>query len=109
MATPVPVVSMMYFLVSTPPKTSIIVRPASFAMSIKYARGLGGRGFWLLDRPIATASETGNRIDRQIRHAREWPRDQEGFLKIMSHRHSRLRPHGGQGGQRREDRDEMKR
>ena len=34
-ATPVPVVSMMYFLVSTPPKTTGAVRPAFFAISVK--------------------------------------------------------------------------
>src|SRR5215467_10795270 len=41
MVTPVPVVSMMYFLVSTPPKTFFIVRPAFSAMSTKLAADLG--------------------------------------------------------------------
>src|SRR5215469_500333 len=39
MATPVPVVSMMYFLVSLPPKTFIMVRPDFSATSMKLARG----------------------------------------------------------------------
>ena len=34
-ATPVPVVSMMYFFVVTPPKVFTIVRPAFFATSVK--------------------------------------------------------------------------
>src|SRR5579863_6163703 len=42
MATPVPVVSMMYFLVSTPPKMFCAVRPAFAAMSTKVAMGAGG-------------------------------------------------------------------
>src|SRR5271157_6416448 len=37
MATPVPVVSMMYFLLSTPPKTFFMVSPAFSAMSTKLA------------------------------------------------------------------------
>src|ERR1700693_4291744 len=37
MATPVPVVSMMYFLVSTPPNTFTAVSPAFSAMSLKFA------------------------------------------------------------------------
>src|SRR6266436_3665237 len=96
MATPVPVVSMMYFLVSTPPKTFIMVRPASFAMSVKYARGFGDLEFWLPEPRVATTSETASRTSRQAFHAKERAREQEGFLKIMSHRHSRWRPHGGQ-------------
>src|SRR5208337_4581710 len=39
MATPVPVVSMMYFLLSRPPKISDIVSPAFSAMSTKLAMG----------------------------------------------------------------------
>jgi len=39
MATPVPVVSMMYFLVSRPPKTLVAVSPAFSAMSVKCASG----------------------------------------------------------------------
>src|SRR6516225_8511623 len=42
MATPVPVVSMMYLFVSIPPKTFFIVRPALAASSVKYATGFGG-------------------------------------------------------------------
>src|SRR5271165_38771 len=42
MATPVPVVSMMYFLLSTPPKISAIVSPALSAMSTKLAIGCAG-------------------------------------------------------------------
>src|SRR6266487_4473062 len=41
MATPVPVVSTMYFLVSIPPKTFIIVSPAFSAISVKSAMGEG--------------------------------------------------------------------
>src|ERR1700722_911460 len=37
MATPVPVVSIMYFLVSTPPNTFTAVSPAFSAMSLKFA------------------------------------------------------------------------
>src|SRR5712692_2850039 len=37
MATPVPVVSMMYFLVSTPPNTFTAVSPAFWAISVKFA------------------------------------------------------------------------
>jgi len=37
MATPVPVVSMMYFLVSTPPNMFTAVSPAFSAMSMKFA------------------------------------------------------------------------
>src|SRR6266481_1534806 len=37
MATPVPVVSMMYFFVSTPPKTFTAVSPAFSAISMKFA------------------------------------------------------------------------
>src|SRR5437667_1695739 len=37
MATPVPVVSIIYFLVSTPPNTVVIVMPACSAMSRKSA------------------------------------------------------------------------
>src|SRR5579884_3854539 len=37
MATPVPVVSMMYFLVSMPPKMLDAVNPAFSAMSVKWA------------------------------------------------------------------------
>src|ERR1700745_2091329 len=36
-ATPVPVVSMMYFLVSLPPKMFIAVKPAFAARSVKFA------------------------------------------------------------------------
>ena len=62
MATPVPVVSMMYFLVSIPPKTFTAVSPAFSAMSLKFAMlGLGalfcvgagvsvGVGVW--ERPV---------------------------------------------------------
>src|SRR5215469_4773231 len=39
MATPVPVVSMMYFLVSTPPNTVTAVNPAFSAISTKFAIG----------------------------------------------------------------------
>src|SRR5690349_3985899 len=39
MATPVPVVSMMYFFVSAPPKTFVAVSPALSATSMKFARG----------------------------------------------------------------------
>src|SRR5258707_10085609 len=46
MATPVPVVSMMYFLVVTPPKTLRMVSPAFAAMSVNQAMGfpLAGAG-----------------------------------------------------------------
>ena len=44
MATPVPVVSMMYFLLSTPPKISDIVSPAFSAISTKLAIGCFGEG-----------------------------------------------------------------
>src|SRR5580704_14176422 len=40
MAMPVPVVSMMYFLVSTPPKTFVIVSPAFSPISVKLAMGV---------------------------------------------------------------------
>src|SRR5256885_241309 len=39
MATPVPVVSMMYFFVFTPPKTFFMCSPAFSAMSTKFAIG----------------------------------------------------------------------
>src|ERR1700730_2012520 len=97
MATPVPVVSMMYFLVVSPPKTFIMVRPASLAVSIKYARGFDGWGSWRLKLSVATTSKTSNRTDTQTRNASGNPRQSEGFLEIMSHRHGRLRPHSGQG------------
>src|SRR6266567_6070163 len=45
MATPVPVVSTMYFLVSIPPKTFIIVSPAFSAISVKSAMGEGSFAF----------------------------------------------------------------
>src|SRR5215831_14236864 len=44
MATPVPVVSMMYFFESTPPKTFLIVRPALAASSVNKAMGFAGAG-----------------------------------------------------------------
>jgi hypothetical protein len=44
MATPVPVVSMMYFLLSTPPKISDIVSPAFSAISTKLAIRCFGEG-----------------------------------------------------------------
>src|ERR1700687_966929 len=87
---------MMYFFVFTPPKTFIMVRLASLAMSVKYARGFGDLGSWLPEPRVATTSETASRAGRQTLHAKERPRGQKGFLKIMSHRHSRWRPHGGQ-------------
>src|SRR5437763_16980606 len=46
MATPVPVVSMLYFLVSSPPKTVVAVRPAFWAMSVKCATGADGLAAW---------------------------------------------------------------
>src|SRR5581483_3823318 len=41
MATPFPVVSIMYFLVSSPPKTFCAVSPAFSATSVKFAMGTG--------------------------------------------------------------------
>src|SRR5258708_3254593 len=97
MATPVPVVSMMYFFVFSPPKTFIIVRPASFALSAKYARGLDDWGFWRLEPSVASTSRTGSRDNKQTGSASRAQRRRGGFLEGMSHRHSRWRPQAGQG------------
>src|SRR5436305_2860228 len=73
MATPVPVVSMMYFLVVTPPKTLVMVRPAFAAMSVKKAMGFSLLGAAVCDdwRPDGVwkgseaASSAGSRLDRK--------------------------------------------
>src|SRR6266704_2810846 len=51
MATPVPVVSIMYFFVFSPPKTTGVVRPAFCATSVKCTIGLA---FAFSDFPVRT-------------------------------------------------------
>src|SRR5260370_1839116 len=96
MATPVPVVSMMYFLVFSPPKTFIMVRPASLALSVKYAMGLEPLEFWLAGLPTARSSEKRRRAAGRICSAVISARRSEQGLEIMFHGHSRLRLDGGQ-------------
>ena len=57
MATPVPVVSMMYFLVSMPPKISCIVRPDFSATSVKLAISLAGGAFVCWEKPEMTDAD----------------------------------------------------
>src|SRR5713101_1376369 len=96
MATPVPVVSMMYFLVFSPPKTFIMVSPASFALSVKYAMGLEFLEFWLAGLPTTKSNESGRRAASRICSEGIEARRSEQVPEIMSHGHSRVRLDGGQ-------------
>src|SRR6266852_5590387 len=96
MATPVPVVSMMYFLVFSPPKTFIMVSPASLALSVKYAMGLEPLEFWLAGLRTARSSEKRRRAAGRICSAAVIARRSKQFLEIMTHGHSRVQLDGGQ-------------
>src|SRR5260370_3949066 len=96
MATAVPVVSMVYFLVFSPAKTFIMVSPASLALSVKYAMGLEPLEFWLAGLRTARSSEKKRRAAGRICSAAVIARRSEQFLEIMSHGHSRLRMDAGQ-------------
>src|SRR5215472_7391092 len=64
-ATPVPVVSMMYFFVSTPPKIVIALRPALSAMSTKFAICLESSDSCGAD--VTWPGDTNARIQRNTR------------------------------------------
>src|SRR3974390_3515314 len=75
MATPVPVVSMMYFLLSTPPKISDMVSPAFSATSTKLAIGCGplGAGFAVCCANKALARNSRRVVLAMGRQKEPWP------------------------------------
>jgi len=80
-ATPVPVVSMMYFFVETPPKVFVMVSPAFFAISTKWASGLGACSC----RDSATSvAQAKHDITNATRHQRGTPRFRRGSEIFMS-------------------------
>src|SRR6266850_3293123 len=68
MATPVPVVSMMYFFVFSPPKMTGAVSPACCAISVKCATGLA---FALWEFPVATLGEPPDGRESQAQSPRK--------------------------------------
>src|SRR5262249_25532769 len=96
MATPVPVVSIIYFFVSVPPKTFIIVRPAVLATSLKYARGCAGLEVFFGGSSTANTKETETRAANEARSIKKKPRRCPGLLKNMTSLDGRLRTNGGQ-------------
>src|SRR5713226_5883589 len=96
MATPVPVVSILLIKMFSPPKTLIMVSPASLALSVKYAMGLEPLEFWLAGLPTARSSEKRRRAAGRICSAALIARRSKQFLEIMSHGHSRVQLDGGQ-------------
>src|ERR1700722_4482953 len=86
--TPVALVSRMYFLVFTPPKTTASVRPASLAVSVKCARGLG---LFLGSCAARKKKEKGKRRASEIQESLKW--DREGCIgpEIMNSWHTKVR------------------
>src|ERR1700724_2306828 len=85
---------MMYFLVVMPPKVLIMVRPACFAMSVKYA---GGVGAVVCGLSTARRMESGSRMAKTNRRSKEDARRWRGFEKTMPSTDSRVWAGGGQG------------
>src|SRR5271169_3863144 len=101
MATPVPVVSIMYFLVSTPPKTTGSVSPAFFAISVKWARGLGVFfGSWL----AAKRMEKGRSRINEIQEAMKRKSERGVRPEIMNSWHTKVQVRQGQDGASKEER-----
>src|SRR5579862_6173051 len=95
MATPVPVVSRMYFFVFTPPKITGSARPAFLAMSVKCARGLGSfLAAWL----ALKRRENGRSKVMEIRDGTRRNRERWDGPEIMNSWHTKMRVRCGQGG-----------
>src|SRR5579864_2074766 len=86
MATPVPVVSIMYFLVSTPPNIIGSARPAFLAMSVKCARGLF-LGSWIAAKRIEKGKRRANEVQESLKRNRE----REVGPEIMNSWHTKVR------------------
>src|SRR5271168_555467 len=100
MATPVPVVSMMYFLVFTPPKTTGAVRPAFLATSEKWASGLGlFFGSWLAPKRMEKGRSRINEIQGALKRKSE-----RGVRpEIMNSWHTKVQVRQGQDGASKEE------
>src|SRR5579859_2512751 len=92
MATPVPVVSMMYFLVLTPPKTTGEARPAFSAISVKCARGLAPDCRACAERRWKGASAATASRKTQKQGSKRWVGPE-----IMKSWHTKMRVPRGQG------------
>src|SRR6266851_1255443 len=93
MATPVPVVSIMYFLVSLPPKMFSIVSPAFSAMSVKSAIRGESLFAWVFA-PIENKKQ--KKSIAQLEYSRRTAREYRGEFKIMACMHRRSSSGSGQ-------------